>query len=101
MKDPVRTDRERTSAEGSSGRSASLLRSLAGQIVDQKPPKAMPPLPGGLPTMPGIRIDQAHTGPGARAAKPPLTGDEELADGPQSIPLPGVPESPSVARTSR
>jgi hypothetical protein len=101
MKDPVRTDRERTSAEGSSGRSASLLRRLAGQIVDQKSPKAMPPLPGGLPTLPGIRIDQAHTGPGARAAKPPLSDDEELADGPQSIPLPGIPESPSVARTSR
>ncbi len=100
MKDPVRTDRERTSAEGSSGRSASLLRRLAGQIVDQKPPQAMPPLPGGLPTLPGVRIDQAHTGPGARAAKPPLA-DEKLADGPQSIPLPGVPGTPSVARTSR
>jgi hypothetical protein len=70
MSDPVRTDRDRKSTEGSPGPSTSFLRRLAGQILDPGSAKVAPPtLPGGLQGPPGIRIDGAHGAPGGRAVK--------------------------------
>jgi hypothetical protein len=77
MNDPVRTDRDRASAAGSSRRSPSLLRRLAGQILDQGT-KNGPPVE--LEKIPGIRIDQSHAQPGGRTAPPIPPDDEDLED---------------------
>lgn len=89
MNDPIRTDRDRT-PEGSSRRSASLLRRLAGQILDPGTPKAVPS--PGFPAIPGIRIDQSHAVPVGRAAKslPPDDEDGEILSelgGPAASPI--------------
>jgi hypothetical protein len=77
MNDPVRTDRDRASAAGSSRRSPSLLRRLAGQILDQGT-KNGPPVE--LEKIPGIRIDQSHALPGGRTAPPIPPDHEDLED---------------------
>ncbi len=59
----------------------------------------MPPLPGGLPTLPGVRIDQAHTGP--ERGPPSLPSPTRNWQTGRSPFLPGVPALRSVARTSR
>ena len=47
MKDPVRTDRERTSAEGSSGRSASLFAAWPARSSTRNRPRQCPPCRAG------------------------------------------------------
>ena len=95
MNDPVRTDRDRTSAAGSSRRSASLLRRLAGQILDQG---SKPGSPADVQKTPGIRIDQSHARPGGVTAAPIPLEDEDLEDRSTATAAAG-PASPS--RSSR
>ena len=95
MNDPVRTDRDRTSAAGSSRRSASLLRRLAGQILDQG---SKPGSPADVQKTPGIRIDQSHARPGGVTAAPIPLKDEDLEDRSTATAAAG-PASPS--RSSR
>ena len=96
MNDPVRTDRDRTSAEGSSRRSASFLRRIAGQILDPGVAKVAPPVD--LQKIPGIRIDQSHATPSGRPAKQLPPDDADLEDGSDG-PAPSSPSPP--IRSSR
>lgn len=95
MSDPLRTDRDQRSGAGSPRRSPSLLRRIAGQILDQGT-KTGPPVE--IEKIPGIRIDQSHAHPGGRMA-PPIPPDDEDFEDDSAAPAAAVPVSPS--RVSR
>ena len=90
MSDSARTDRDRTTAAGSSRRSASLLRRLAGQILDQGTKNGPP---ADLQKLPGIRIDQSHAQSSARSRPDLPPDDEDLED--ESAPMAASPVASS------